>query len=104
MISPVGTERTAGSISGTGWGGGMTGMSDARQRSAKCPSFDPTCPLFEHDRPDHDLTAITADRAVLYELIRFLAVIHNIRSPLIQRWPRWRYMRASPGCFAIPSE
>ena len=49
-----------------------------RQRSAKCPPFDPICPLFEHDRPDHDLTARTADRAVLIELGRFLAGIHAI--------------------------
>ena len=39
-----------------------------RQRSAKCPLLDRICPLFEHDRPDHALTARTADRAVLIEL------------------------------------
>ena len=38
---------------------------EQRQRSAKFPLFDPTFPLFEHDRPDHGLTARTADRAVL---------------------------------------
>ena len=30
--------------------------------------FDPICPPFEHDRPDHGLTARTADRAVPVEL------------------------------------
>ena len=45
---------------------------------AKFPLFDPVFPLFEHDRPDHDLTARTADRAVLVRLRRFLAGIHAI--------------------------
>ena len=49
-----------------------------RQRSAKCPLFDPTCPPFEHDRPDHGLTARRADRAVLIEFRRFLAGIRAI--------------------------
>ena len=40
------------------------------------PLFDPILPLFEHDRPDHALTARTADRAVLVRLGRFLAGIH----------------------------
>ena len=43
---------------------------------AKLPLFDPIFPLFEHDRPDHGLTARTADRAVLVRLRRFLAGIH----------------------------
>ena len=43
---------------------------------AKLPLFDPVFPLFEHDRPDHGLTARTADRAVLVRLRRFLAGIH----------------------------
>ena len=43
---------------------------------AKFPLFDPIFPLFEHDRPDHGLTARTADRAVLVRLRRFLAGIH----------------------------
>ena len=49
-----------------------------RQRPAKCPLFDPVCPLFEHDRLHHGLTARMADRAVLVELRRFLAGIHAI--------------------------
>ena len=32
---------------------------------AKLPPFGTVFPLFEHDRPDHGLTARTADRAVL---------------------------------------
>ena len=46
-------------------------MSDAVNGPAKLP-------LFEHDRPDHDLTARRADRAVLVRLRRFLAGIHAI--------------------------
>ena len=42
----------------------------------KCPPFDPVFPLFEPDRPDHDLTARSADRAVLIDFRRFLAEIH----------------------------
>ena len=45
------------------------------------PPFDPICPLFEHDRPDHDLTARTADRAVLIEVGRFLTVIFASGTP-----------------------
>ena len=44
-----------------------------RQLPAKCPPFEPIFPPFDHDRPDDDLTARTADRAVLYKLRRFLA-------------------------------
>ena len=73
MISPVGTDRT----------GGMTGMSDSVNRPAKLPLFDPIFPLFEHDRPDHNLTARKADRAVLVILRRFLAGIHAILETLI---------------------
>ena len=58
-------------------------MSDAVNGPAKLPLFDPVFPLFdpvfplfEHDRPDHGLTARTADRAVLVRLRRFLAGIH----------------------------
>ena len=43
---------------------------------AKLPLSDPVFPLFEHDRPDHGLTARTADRAVLVRLRRFLAANH----------------------------
>jgi len=49
-----------------------------RQLPAKCPPFEPIFPPFDHDRPDDDLTARTADRAVLYKLRRFLAGIHAI--------------------------
>ena len=42
---------------------------------AKLPLFDPVFPPLEHGRPDHGVTARTADRAVLIELRRFLAVI-----------------------------
>ena len=45
---------------------------------AKFPLFDPVFPLFRHNRPDHGLTARTADRAVLIGLRRFLAGIHAI--------------------------
>ena len=51
-------------------------MSDAVNGPAKFPLFDPVFPLFEHDRPDHGLTARTADRAVLVRLRRFLAANH----------------------------
>ena len=34
--------------------------------------------LFKHDRPDHGLTARTADRAVLYDFRRLLAGIRAI--------------------------
>ena len=46
---------------------------------AKLPPFEPAFPLFEHDRPDHGLTARTADRAVLVNLDDFLP---RITSPL----------------------
>ncbi len=45
---------------------------------AKFPLFDPVFPLFEHDKPDHGLTARTADRAVLVRLRRFLAGIQAL--------------------------
>jgi len=47
-----------------------------RQRSVRFPLFDPVVRLFWHDRPDHRLTARTADRAVPVRLRRFLAEIH----------------------------
>ena len=56
-----------------------------RQPSAKLPLFDPVVPLFEHDRPDHDLTARTADRAVLVRLRRFLAAIHVPSEGLVRQ-------------------
>lgn len=42
---------------------------------AKLPLSYPIVPLFEANKPDHSLTARTADRAVRYELRRFLAGI-----------------------------
>ena len=52
----------------------------AAARPAKFPLFDPILPVFEPDRPGHGFMARTADRAVLIELRRFLAVI---RVPLL---------------------
>ena len=75
MISPWARTARAGSISGSGWGDD----GDVRIGSTtppQFPLFDPVFPLFEHDRPDHGLTARTADRAVPVELRRFLPVNH----------------------------
>ena len=65
MVSHMGTDRTGG-IYFRQRLGGMTGMSsDSVNGPAKLPLFDPIFPLSKHDRPDHGLTARTADRAVL---------------------------------------
>ncbi len=47
--------------------------------------FEAVFRLFRYGGTRYGLTARTADRAVPVELIRFLAVNHAIRTPLIQR-------------------
>ena len=49
-------------------------VAEAREGLALFPPFDPIFPLFRPRRSRHDPTARTADRAVLIELIRLLAV------------------------------
>ena len=82
-----------------------------RQRSAKCPPFNPVFPLFEHGRPDHYLTARTADRAVLIEFRRFLAGIHAILETPVQRavifgrrWRAWAWPSVTAGGRVSPLE
>ena len=60
------------------------------------------CPLFEHDRPDHGLTARTADRAVLIELRRLIAVNHILLEVPFRTIPAWRWAR-SQGSSLEPS-
>ena len=65
-LAPV--EGTAPSYRRTG-----TPVKGSVNGPAKCPPFDPVFPPIEPDRPDHGLTARTADRAVLIDFRRFLA-------------------------------
>ena len=60
-------------------------MSDSANGPAKLPLFDPIWPLFEPDRPDHGLTARTADRAAPVRLRRFLAGIRAIPEALVRQ-------------------
>ena len=48
------------------------------------PPFDAVSPPFKHGSIRYGRTASAADRAVLIELRRFLAVIYAIRTPLGQ--------------------
>ena len=63
---------------------------------AKCPPFDPVFPPFQQDRTSSSSTARSADRAVLYELKRFVVRIHVILETPDKREVGWFESRPVP--------